>query len=342
MKGLRDFTLDDLEGGITAIDLGASGAVKSEWQPIAHWMNVIGFDPNAAECARLNALPSGYLSAKFLPYALAGESGQHVLYKTKSIYCWSLLKPRLDDWLSRFSYSDLFEPAGTEMITAYRLDEVPELAGIDIDAMKIDTQGLELPILKSALPFLGGCISIETETGFTQNYEGETTFDQILDFMNTHGFGLFGIDPNHAVARKNRLSGISQNEQLLWCEAVWLRDYYKMSRVQLKTVTRPKALRALALYANHGCLAFGLEAAALFRDLHLISGDEYDEISRDDTWWRLPHRGMAMRKMARATLDYVPRKVLGRFRRGLFSLMQVIDNVSVTPHPLKRRKANKE
>lgn len=336
MKRLRDLTVDDLGGGINAIDLGASGGVKPEWRAIARWMNVIGFDPNAEECVRLNARPSGYLSSKFLTYALAGESGQHLLYKTKSIYCWSLLKPRLDEWLSRFTYSELFELVATEMIAGYRLDEVRELAGIDMDAIKVDTQGLELPILKAALPFVESSVCIETETGLTQNYEGETTFDQILSFMSSQGFGLFGIDASHAVARKNRLSGISRNEQILWCEAVWLRDYYKLPSEKQKKLTRAKALRALCLCANHGCLSFALEAAALFRDLNLITGAEYDVMASGDSWWQLPCKGTGTRKAIQSVLNYVPRRYLGKFRAKLVSLVGLLDNLCTSRHPLRK------
>lgn len=337
MKKLRDFSLDDLGGGINCIDVGASGGVTAEWQPIAHWMNIIGFDPNVAECSRLNALPSGYCSAKFLPYALAGESGQYQLHKTKSIYCWSLLRPRLDEWLSRFAYSDLFEPAGTETISCYRLEEVPELGGMDVDAMKVDAQGVELPILKSGLSFVESSISIETETGLTQNYEGEAAFDQMLAFMDLRGFGLFGIDANHAISRKNRFSKTTRNEQLLWCEAVWLRDYYKATPAERQKLTRAKALRALCLYANRGCIAFGLEAAALFRDLNLITGGEYDTMARDESWWSLPNRGFGLRKAIHPILDYTPRRVLGKLRGKLASSVAFLDQVIMTPHPFKRK-----
>ena len=336
MKKLKHLTVVDLGGGINVIDLGASGGVQPEWRTIAKWINVIGFDPNAAECTRLNGLSTGYHSAKFFPYALAGETGKRDLYKTKSIFCWSLLKPRLE-WLSRFTYSDLFQPAGTESLWVYRLDEISELMGVDVDAMKVDTQGLELPILRASMPAVESSICISTETGMTQNYEGETTFDQILAFMDSQGFGLFGIDTNHAIARKNSLSSISQNEQILWCEAVWMRDYYRASCEQQKTLTREKALRALCLYANHGCLSFGLEAAALFRDLGLITGAEYDVMATDNSWWQLQSRGTTLRIATRSILNYVPRKILGGFRRRLHSFEALVDNIRTTPHPLRRK-----
>ncbi len=203
--------------------------------------------------------------------------------------------------------------------------------------MKLDTQGLELPVLKSAGRFLEESIWIETETGLAENYENETTFDQILPFMNAAGFGLFGINPNHSVSRQNRLAGFSWNEQLLWCEAVWLRDYRASSREALARLTRAKALRALCLYANHGCISFGLEAAALFRDLGLITGAEFDAMERSAAWWALPRPGLSPRWIMRALLYWVPRRFLGTLQRQAATLTTVLNGLQNSDHPLVRK-----
>ena len=206
MKKLRDLSVDDLDGGINVIDLGASGDVKREWKPLARWMNVFGFDPNEAECARLNAQPSEYHSAKvFSLRPLRVPAASISFTKPRASIVGRCSNRAMTNGFRALFTPNLFVPDGSVTITGYRLDEVRELAGKDIDAMKIDTQGMELPILQAALPFLESSISVETETGFTQNYEGETTFDQILAFMDSHGFGLFGIDANHAVAPEESL-----------------------------------------------------------------------------------------------------------------------------------------
>jgi FkbM family methyltransferase len=327
-KPLRELTIEDLGGGITLLDLGASGGIAPGWRPLARWVNAIGFDPNAEECARLNRQPAFYRSARFLPYAIAGETGPHTLYRTKSIYCWSLLKPR-SDWLRRFAHGDLFTVTGTETIEARRLADVPELAGLDVDAMKIDTQGLELPILRGGPRQLESCLRLETETGFTQNYEGETTFDELLAYLEEQGFGLFGLNAGHAVARANAWRHVARGEQLLWCEGVWFRDFRRGSDDRRAQLTRPKALRALLLYAAHGCLAFGLEMAGVFRELDLITGAELDRLGRDRSWWRLPGESVGRRAL-RAGLDWMPRRLLG-------VLAGAIAEVRPTTHPLRRR-----
>jgi hypothetical protein len=327
MKALAKLTTGDIDGGINLIDLGASGKIPDYWKPIAHLVNLIGFDPNEEECNRLNQTVAGFASSRFLPYAIAGETRQFTLYKTNSIYCWSLLRPDLQ-WLRRFAYSDLFELTGTETITAYALKDVPEIEGLDLDALKLDTQGLELPILESARDLIGRCIYIETETGFTHNYENETTFLEVGKLMADLGFGLYSLNPNHRVAKKNSLSTKSTQEQMLWCEAVWLRDFKQMEPRQVSGFTAGKALKALCFYANHGCIASGLDAAACFRDAGVITGAEFDQLAQDLSFWRLP-RLTKTERVIRSVAVRVPRRWLTRWTDFLLEVQQL-------PNPLRR------
>ncbi|GAM08918.1 hypothetical protein OR1_01192 [Geobacter sp. OR-1] len=331
MIKLSAITPKDLGGGINLIDLGASGEVPNYWKPLAHLTNLIGFDPNEEECSKLENKDSGFLSQKFLPYAMAGENRDFTLYKTNSIYCWSLLQPNLP-WLRRFDYSDLFEVKGTEVISAVKLEDVEELKNFNgIDAIKLDTQGLELPILKASEKIIRECIIIETETGFTENYIGETTFDQIANYMRSMGFGLFDINPNHRVSRKNSLSGTTSNEEMLWCEAVWLRDYCRTELYELTEITREKALKALCIYANHGCYSFGVEAARRFTELGVLSTEEYTELTSSELPWIL-HRnndtGTAIKSgMLTSMINLIPR----RYFSTIFAHLKDLQD---TQHPL--------
>ena len=92
--------------GINFLDVGSSGALDNKWNILEPFICLIGFDPNAEECERMASLPNNFLSLKYLSYALAGEVGTQTLYKTNSIYCYSLLQPNTS-WLNRFSFSNL-------------------------------------------------------------------------------------------------------------------------------------------------------------------------------------------------------------------------------------------
>lgn len=321
MFKLSAVKLEDIAGGINLIDLGASDSVPPYWRPISHLTNLVGFDPNKEECSRLNNQESGFYSHRFLPYAIAGESTTYTLYKTRNIYCWSLLQPNLS-WLRRFTFSDLFEVEGTEEISALKLQDVDELSGMDIDAIKLDTQGLELPILKASENILKNCILVETETGFSDNYIGETTFDQIATYMRSMGFELFDINPNHRISRKSSLTEDASNEQILWCEAIWLRDYCRQGANGGNNITREKALKALCIYANHGCYAFGLETAQLFKQLDILSSQEYDALASDLSSWLLKPEPKSSAKIniLRGILSLIPQ---GYYRIILDQLMEL-------------------
>lgn len=336
MFGLTAIKLEDIGGGINLIDLGASGNVPSYWKPLAHLTNLIGFDPNEKECTRLNNENSDFLSQRFLPYAIAGDNQNYTLYKTRSMYCWSLLQPNLS-WLRRFTFSDLFEIQDTEEISAVKLKDVVELKDLDIDAIKLDTQGLELPILKASENILRDCILVETETGFTENYIGETTFDQIAVYMRSMGFGLFDINTNHKVSRKNSLSEKASNEEILWCEAIWLRDYCRSGENGESDITREKALKALCIYSNHGCFGFGLESAQLFKEMGVLSAEEYSALASGTSPWIFHNKMRTSMKsdMLRTMLSVVPR----RYYKVISAHMQ---ELQTTRHPfsfLARKKS---
>lgn len=333
MLPLSSLGPEQLGGGINLVDIGASGDAPAYWERLAGLTNLIGFDPNEAECRRLDGKESGFLSRRFLPYAIAGESGPSTLYRTRSPYCWSLLQPNLE-WLRRFAFSDLFEVGGTETVTAVTLDGIDELRDVDVDAMKLDTQGLELPILRAAERVVSGCILIETETGFTDNYLGESTFDQVAHHMRAKGFGLFGIHANHSIPRRNGLSGEARNEEILWCEAVWLRDFRREPSKAAGRISREKALKALCIYAHHGCISFGLESAGRFVESGALTSQEYGDLASSASSWKLrsAEGALSANRLLRGMLALIP-------RRYYASILAHMSELSGVRHPLSRRRS---
>ena len=63
------------------------------------------------------------------------------------------------------------------------LDSIKKFSNIYIDALKIDAQGNELPILKGATSLLKHVFLIEIESGLHKNYENETTFSELYPFL---------------------------------------------------------------------------------------------------------------------------------------------------------------
>jgi hypothetical protein len=273
--------------GICLLDIGSSGSLDAKWDSLRHIIDLVGFDPNKEECARQNALPSKYRSSRFLPYAVHGRSAEETLYRTRSIYCYSLLRPR-KHWLDRFSFHALFDVLAEDSIAVRGIGEIEELRSVNPDAIKIDVQGLELPILRAAGPILQNAFYVETETGFTENYEGETTFSQLDSFMRENAFLMFDINTNHRIARDNEFRDMSfGGEQVLWCEAVWLRDYIELDRRGEFRPDEfpPRRVRAiLVLCALQRCYDYGLELAVFFCGKGLLEPEQLQALKSPDAW----------------------------------------------------------
>ena len=273
--------------GINLIDIGSSGSLDAKWAPIKDLINLVGFDPNKAECERQNELPSQYKSSTFLPYAVHGKDSVETLYMTRSIYCYSLLKPN-KQWLDRFSFHDLFDVQGEESIPVRAIDKIEELKQLFPDVIKIDVQGLELPILSKAGHLLESAFYVETETGFTENYVGETTFSQLDGFMQRNGFLMFDINVNHRISRNNRFKEHhTGKEQILWAEAVWLKDYVGLDRqgkFDPKGFTEKKIKKILTLCALQQCYDYGFELAEFFHRKGLLSKQELEVLGTSAAW----------------------------------------------------------
>lgn len=281
---LSKFNLQDIEGGFNFIDIGCSGNLDSKWAPINYLINLYGFDPNKEECDRLRGIPHSFNSATYLPYAIADTDGERELHKTTSISCYSLLEPN-QNWLRRFTFDKLFEVKGSEKVPTRKLTSIPELQNLDVDIIKVDSQGLDLAILSNAAPFLDSAIYIEAEPGFTENYVTENTYSQIDSFLRANGFLLFDLKLNR-IPRKN-IVGTSDKvkAQLLWCESIWLKDYIQLEgKKELKSLTRGKALKSLILCAMVGCYDFGYELAEFYYSKSLLNQNELTMLKNADNW----------------------------------------------------------
>jgi FkbM family methyltransferase len=273
--------------GINLVDIGSSGSLDAKWEPIKELINLVGFDPNKEECERQNKLPSQYKSSTFLNYAVHGKDSVERLYKTRSIYCYSLLKPN-KQWLDRFSFHDLFDVEGEDSISVRSIDKIEELKGLSFDVIKIDVQGLELPILSKAGNLLEDAFYVETESGFTENYIGETMFYQMHEFMQASGFLMFDINTNHRISRNNKFKAYpTGNEQILWAEVVWLKDYVGLDRqgkFDSKRFTEQKIKKILTLCALQKCYDYGLELAEFFHSKGLLPKQSLDDLSTIEAW----------------------------------------------------------
>jgi FkbM family methyltransferase len=262
---------------IDFIDVGCSGKLDARWVPLASKLAYVGFDPNTEECARLHLVPHPYASARYFPFAIAGQEGEVILHLTASGFCHSMLEPNRP-WLERFVFSPLFADAGETRVECITLDALHQRGVVTrADVIKLDTQGMELPILRSAGRLLEGCLCVETETGLTDNYHSETRFDQVAAFMRDSNFILYDLVLQR-MPRKNDLQGYGIH-QPLWCEAIWIRDL-----VRDGGCTREAVLKMLMICRTLGFSDFGAELAAHAFGSGLLSPEQATALGEPATW----------------------------------------------------------
>lgn len=273
---LKHLTTHDLDGGLNLVDIGCSGQLDKKWAPMAGLINYVGFDPNEAECERLNREPSPFNSRLFLPHAVH-DGKEHTLYKTESIYCYSLLEPN-HAWLNRFAYKDLFAVAGHDSIATKRLEDVEAFQAMDVDAVKVDSQGLDKRILEHGKTLLDQALFIEAEPGFLENYQGEDCFAEVDGYLRSQGMLLFDLELFRQ-PRNNPLGKQSPKQQLLWCQGTWMRDL-----IGSPPPRRGKALKALLLCAVGGFWDYGLELAQAFHAEKLLNDAELAALAGPEAW----------------------------------------------------------
>jgi FkbM family methyltransferase len=325
-------SIDDIEGGFNFIDIGCSGGLDIKWKSLSQWINLYGFDPNKLECERLNKVAHDFHSATYLPYAIGDTDGEKNLFITESISCNSLLEPN-NKWLKRFIFDHLFEVTGVERVPTRKLSNIPELKNLDVDIIKVDSQGLDLAILANAGPMLEGAIYIESEPGFTENYIGENTYAQIDSFLRANHFLLFDLKFNR-IPRKNVIGETNKEKaQLLWCESIWLKDYIQLEKeTGLKWLTRGKALKSLILCAMVGCFDFGYELAELYHSKGLLGEDELTELMNVDGWVVVKNDEEKVLAFFSELVGLTVRLLPGKFRRAV---ARSVDESAGKPHLLR-------
>lgn len=83
-----------------------------------------------------------------------------------------------------------------------------------IDVLKLDVQGVELPVLRGAGAVLPKVQAVYAEITFVKYYQGQTEFAQLDTILRDHGFRIFSL---YHLMR-------GQDGRLLMCDGLWLNE----------------------------------------------------------------------------------------------------------------------
>ncbi len=179
---------------ITLIDIGARGGIDSKWDKLSPFLNVVGFEPDKEECARINKT-AGTLSYSMecLPFALGeNDNTEATLNVCIKPGCSSIYEPNYD-FVGQFYFASNMEVVGSFNMFMTTLDDVCDKHNIVPDCIKVDTQGTELDIFKGAKKSLSKVKFIELEVEFNPQYKNQPLFSNVDLYLREQGFMLLGL-----------------------------------------------------------------------------------------------------------------------------------------------------
>jgi FkbM family methyltransferase len=208
---------------IRLVDVGAQGGLEMPWSKIAPLLEVVGFEPleDPFERLRETAPPN----VTYVNAALGDRRGQVTLHHTVGDSASSIYRPNTA-FLDAFEQSEGHEVVGTGVYAIETLDDA--LAGAEVhevDFIKLDTQGSELPILQGAARTLERFVfGIEVEVALNSIYEGQPLAGDVDAFLRRYDYELHDL----VLRWWRRWSGRGLQEggrgQVIWGDALYLKS----------------------------------------------------------------------------------------------------------------------
>jgi len=182
-----------LDDPVVVVDVGCRWGFADIWEGLGDRALSVGFDPDAEECRRLEAMYAGNPNVRLVPSALGAKSGPATLYRTADPAGWSVF-PTVDDVVTRHPGLIGGTIKSTSTIELTTLDEWCADAGVTgVDVIKIDTQGSELAVLTGADKALEAVRAVEVEVEFNELYVDVPLYGEIDKFLRDRGFVLWRL-----------------------------------------------------------------------------------------------------------------------------------------------------
>ena len=174
-------------------DVGCRWGFADTWRAFGRSATIIGFDPDAEEVRRLEGERTGDQDVRFVPRGLGARSGPATFHRTVEPACASLFPP--DPLvIERRQENHVLTPIGTGTVELTTLDEWAAGAGVDaVDALKLDTQGADLDVIRGAERLLPAVRFLEVEVMLNPLYEGQPLFGDVDRHLRDRGFVLWRL-----------------------------------------------------------------------------------------------------------------------------------------------------
>jgi len=256
MKPLKAYS----NAPLTLIDIGARAGIHPRWRKLMNHfpVQIIGFEPDEAECAALNA--KGEAFVKYLPFAVGEKVEPRTFHLLVAEGSSSLFRPNYT-FISRFTPERNYAIKREIPIQTDTLDAVLKQSGIDnVDYLKIDTEGFEREILNGATETLKHVFAIEVEVWFNPVFTNAPFFRDVDLLLTQKGFVLFDLAKSNYFKRKVGAKLGGPKGQLVAGDAIYFRDIPTLPP-ESSFYDKSKLVRAIVLAMQYCYFDFALEIA---------------------------------------------------------------------------------
>jgi len=256
------------------IDVGASGGIDPRWGKFTPYYNGILFEPDPREYHILKSKSKKNLIV--INSALSNSDNTVDFHLCEKQQVSSVYLPNID-FLSKFPDIERFDITEDIRIKTDTLNNQLKKHDIaEIDFIKIDTQGNELPILKGAVDYLDKAIGLELEVEFVPLYEKQPLFCEVNNFAKEYGFELFDIKRCYW-KRKEHVNTGDQKGQLVFGDALYFKSPERI--LLMDKITQEKIIRSICAYLVYGYLDL---AQTLFNNAKkkgLLAKEVHDKVA---------------------------------------------------------------
>ncbi len=175
------------------VDVGCREGEAASWTPFDPHVQLIGFEPDAEECERLQADYDGPATRTFVPIALGAATREATLHVARSVQSSSLYPP-LAEAIEVHPQLSVHEEIDRRRIAITSLDGWLDLhSSRSPDFLKLDVQGAELDVLQGAERSLADVRALQVEVEFQPLYEGQPLFADVDSYLRERGFTLWRL-----------------------------------------------------------------------------------------------------------------------------------------------------
>ena len=187
----------------TWIDIGAhQGESTLGYANHNPGLRILAFEPDFRSLAKMIGRAPNFT---VIPMAVAEKDGFAEFHLNICDQASSLL-PMDDESRRSWAAIQTLAVESTVVVPTIRLDTFMNLMGIGrVDFLKIDTQGMDLAVLRSAGRRLGDCVKVTLEVEVTQRrlYSGSPSKEEVVDFMRDAGFEVVSTESQSAGREEN-------------------------------------------------------------------------------------------------------------------------------------------